>query len=754
MSTQVGRERRILLVEDEALIALDEARTLQAHGYETFTVHSGERAVEAVRRDVGIELVLMDIDLGSGIDGTTAAVQILEIRELPIVFLTSHSEKEMVEKVKGITRYGYVLKSAGEFVLIESINMAFELFESRQELKTTERRYRELFENDIAAISVSEMVYGPQGRVTDTRFLDVNPAFEKLTGVSREDAVGRTLRALFSSASAEEIAGYAEVVRTGTPISTEQYAPDLGRYFSVSAFRLEPGRLAAVFTDVTDRVQAERAERRHAALLQQIIDTSPVSIILMNEAGRLRYANSQAEDVLGLKVVDMATRNYADPQWKITDLDGNPFPEEELPFAVVRRTGKAVYDVRHAIGRSDGRRVVLSINMAPVFDERGEFSGAVASLEDVTEEAEDQSALVASEELYRTVTRLTLDIITRYDLDGVWTFVNDAAAEFYGYPREELIGRKLTEFVHPEDREATDTAEQRMRQDGSHVWGFVNRQRSPGGWRTVEWNSAPLYDANGTCVGYQASGRDITQRIEAERRIQGLLEEKELLLQEVHHRIKNDMSILRSLLSLQAGESGNPETVQALEEAGNRVAVMAQVYQRLYAQGDVQHVDARSFVDDMVSELQSAAITHPVDVELAGEPFAISPRLSIALGIILNELLTNAAKYGASDGGASEGGTPAADEPATASEGQAGSALAASGHGASGHALSVGIRRDDEEAVKLTVRDFGPGFPPAVVEEGRYGFGLTIASALARQYGGRLHLCNDNGAVATVTLRE
>ena len=742
MSTQIGRERRILLVEDEALIALDEARTLQAHGYETFTVHSGERAVEMVQRDAGIELVLMDIDLGAGIDGTTAAVQILEIRDLPIVFLTSHAEKEMVEKVKGITRYGYVLKSAGEFVLIESINMAFELFESKQELKTTERRYRELFENDIAAISVNEMVYDSTGRPTDARFLDVNPAFEKLTGVSREDAVGRTLRTLFPAASPEEVTGYAEVVRTGTPISREQYSPDLGRYFSVSAFRPEPGRLAAVFTDVTDRVQAERAERRHAALLQQIIDASPVSIILLNETGRLRYANSQAEQALGLKVVDITTRTYADPQWKITDIDGNPFPEEKLPFAVVRRTGKAVYDVRHAVERSDGRRVILSINMAPVFDDRGEFNGAVASIEDVTEEAEDQSALVASEELYRTVTRLTLDIITRYDLDGVWTFVNDAAAEFYGYPRDELIGRKLTDFVHPEDREATDTAEMRMRKDGSHVWGFVNRQWTPGGWRTVEWNSAPLYDAHGTCVGYQASGRDITQRIEAERRIQGLLEEKELLLQEVHHRIKNDMSILRSLLSLQAGESGDPETVQALEEAGNRVAVMGQVYQRLYTQGDFQHIDARSFLDDMVAELQSAAIAHRVDVELAGEPFAISPRLSIALGIILNELLTNAAKYGVPEDGRA------------APEGPAGSDLAVSGHAASGRALSVAIRRDDEGAVELTVRDAGPGFPEALLEEGRYGFGLTIASALARQYGGSLQLRNDNGAVATVTLRE
>ncbi len=732
MASHSGRTRRILLVEDEALIALGETRTLQAHGYETVTARSGEKAVEAVRRDPGIELVLMDIDLGSGMDGTTAALGILEIRELPIVFLTSHAEKEMVEKVKGITRYGYVLKSAGEFVLIESINMAFELFESKQELETTERRYREFFENDIAAVTLSEMVYDAQGRVIDARYMDVNPAFERLTGIPRDQAIGRSVRELFPHTSDRELAVYRDVVHTGKPISIEEYSPDLNRYFAVSAFRPEPGRLATVFTDVTDRTHAERAERRYAALLQHIIDASPVSIVLLDVEGRIRYANTQAEGVLGLRIIDVTARRYADPRWKITDVDGKPFPDEELPFTAVRRTGAPVYDVRHAIERPDGRRVVLSIDMAPVFDEEGEFDGAVASIEDVTDEQQDTSALVASEELYRTVTRLTLDIITRYDLDGVWTFVNDAAAAFYGYPREELIGRSLWEFVHPDDRAATDAAEERMFRGGRHLRGFVNRQQTPQGWRTVEWNSAPLFDSKGNCVGYQASGRDITQRIETERRITALLEEKELLLQEVHHRIKNDMSILRSLISLQAGESTNPETVQALEEASARVAVMGQVYQRLYTQGDFQEVDARSFVDDMVGELQSAAIVQRVQVELEGEPFVISPRLSIALGIILNELLTNAAKYGASPGG------PAAPTGTTAPA----------------HALSVVIRRSDAGSVELTVRDAGPGFPKAVLEEGRYGFGLTIASALAQQYGGSLHLRNDGGAVAAVTLRE
>ncbi len=134
--------KRILLVEDEALIALDEAGTIERHGYEVETVYNGERAVESAVSDESISLILMDIDLGRGMDGTEAARRILEERDLPIVFLTSHAEKEYVDRVKQITRYGYILKNSGEFVLIEAINMAFELYHAHRKTRIQERRYR------------------------------------------------------------------------------------------------------------------------------------------------------------------------------------------------------------------------------------------------------------------------------------------------------------------------------------------------------------------------------------------------------------------------------------------------------------------------------------------------------------------------------------------------------------------------------------------------------------------------------------
>jgi DNA-binding NarL/FixJ family response regulator len=128
-------QKKILLIEDEPLIALSQVHILNKHGYRAVVSGDGESGIATAIEDPELALVLMDIDLGKGMDGTDAARRILEKRELPIVFFTNHTEKELVEKVRGITRYGYVLKNSGEFVLIQSIEMALQLFEAHSALK-------------------------------------------------------------------------------------------------------------------------------------------------------------------------------------------------------------------------------------------------------------------------------------------------------------------------------------------------------------------------------------------------------------------------------------------------------------------------------------------------------------------------------------------------------------------------------------------------------------------------------------------
>src|SRR6056297_2662257 len=142
---------KILLVEDEALIAMVKQQELSKYSYQTSHVTTGEKAVDLVcNQSHAIDLILMDIDLGRGIDGTEAARQILEYKEIPIVFLSSHEEREIVEKTEKITSYGYVVKSSSITVLDASIKMAFKLFDSQRSLERELQERRTLEEKNIA----------------------------------------------------------------------------------------------------------------------------------------------------------------------------------------------------------------------------------------------------------------------------------------------------------------------------------------------------------------------------------------------------------------------------------------------------------------------------------------------------------------------------------------------------------------------------------------------------------------------------
>ncbi len=138
------RRKTLLLVEDDVIIADATSDQLCAHGYAIVMACSGDEAVETISRHPEIDLVLMDITLGRGMDGIEAARAILQMRELPIIFLTAHADQAVVDNIRHVTRYGYVLKNSGECVLRSSIDMAFELFAAHQQAIADTTRIRKL----------------------------------------------------------------------------------------------------------------------------------------------------------------------------------------------------------------------------------------------------------------------------------------------------------------------------------------------------------------------------------------------------------------------------------------------------------------------------------------------------------------------------------------------------------------------------------------------------------------------------------
>ena len=145
------------------------------------------------------------------------------------------------------------------------------------------------------------------------------------------------------------------------------------------------------------------ALRRERDLIARIAQTSPAGIVVVDRDGQITFANAQAERVLGLHRSEITGLTYNAPEWRITDYDGNPFPEEQLPFSRVMDTQQPVFDVQHTIEWPDGRRVLLSINAAPILNDKGQVDGMVSTVEDNTDRVRTEMLLRAQGELEQTL---------------------------------------------------------------------------------------------------------------------------------------------------------------------------------------------------------------------------------------------------------------------------------------------------------------------------------------------------------------
>ena len=186
---QDARPRRVLLVEDQRIVALSEKIILQRAGYDVLLAYSGEAAVRMFRESAHVDLVLMDIDLGPGIDGTVAAQSILAEREVPVVFLSSHTEPEVVDQTERITSYGYIVKTSGETVLLASIRMAFRLFESRIEERTARSRF--LHSRDLMSYLIASARSAIAVHDRDLNYLYVSDEYLRAYDVRSADIIGQ-----------------------------------------------------------------------------------------------------------------------------------------------------------------------------------------------------------------------------------------------------------------------------------------------------------------------------------------------------------------------------------------------------------------------------------------------------------------------------------------------------------------------------------------------------------------------------------
>jgi len=280
------------------------------------------------------------------------------------------------------------------------------------------------------------------------------------------------------------------------------------------------GELLAVegfIADVTERKRAEEALRRERDLLSRITQTSPGGITFLDPDERTTLINARAEQVLGVTEGKMPLHFYGAPGWRITDYDGRPFREEDLPFHRVKSTGQPVYDVGLAVESPGGQRTLLSISGAPLFDAAGRFDGMVATVEDVTERVHAQRMLQEAERRFRTLLDNVKLIAVGLDRDGSVAYANPYLLELTGYAPDEVMGKSWFETFIPErDHPAVGTVFAEILAGGIHPHHENPIVTRDGEERLIAWNNTLLLDDDGQSVGITAIGEDVTEHRRAE----------------------------------------------------------------------------------------------------------------------------------------------------------------------------------------------------------------------------------------------
>lgn len=574
--------RTILLVEDEAIIALSEQQMLERHGFCVRKAHSGSAAVAEIDAGAEIDLVLMDIDLGpKSMDGTEAARRILEMRTLPVVFLSSHTEPEIVEKAEGVTSYGYIVKHSSETVIIGSLKMAFRLADAhaREEeqaraLAANEERYRSLYMN-------APLPY--QSLDDSGAFLDVNPAWLKTLGYSREELIGHNF-----------------------------------------------------------------AEFLH-------------------------------------------------PEFR--DQFRNAFPE-------FKRRG-AIHGIRFRLRHKSGEYRLVQFEGCIGYEPDGSVRQTYCVFKDITED----HAEARRDRAYKLALDSSEDLVAAVDREYRYLFANSTFLQRHGLREEELVGASARDIL------GAETFAERVRPHldralgGETVAFDLPMDYGNGETRTMRVCYYPLRsdrhnNGESAIQGVVSHIRDITDQRAIRQELRRLNSEKDELLRELKHRVKNNLSMVSSLIGLKDAELGD---VAELSDLQSQVDAIRSVYEKLLNADDVSHIKLPHYLEEVVRSTLSLHSVGNVSLDLQIEDVQLPAKIASTLGLIVTELATNAMKHGLQAGGDAK------------------------------FSLSFSLQESRQEYV-LEVRNSGPAIPGDVSFSRPMSLGLQLIAGLVQQFDGALRV--------------
>ena len=360
--------------------------------------------------------------------------------------------------------------------------------------------------------------------------------------------------------------------------------------------------------------------------------------------------------------------------------------------------------------------------ISPVLDKMGRVSAVVFFARSITERKRAEESLkLANILLERTFASLK-EAVFVMDLSAQTVITCNAAVEqIFGYKREEVMGRTL-EFLHSNKdnyKEFSNGLALALKGEGLFNAEFPALRKDGTSIITEYTVTESSDDSSGHAV-LVIVVRDITERKRSEEQLRVALKEKEVLLKEIHHRVKNNLAVISSLLNMQSKYIRDKKTLEIFRESQNRVKTMALIHTKLYQSSDLARIDFADYIRNLTAGLIDSYRLEPGGVTLVLDVMDVyfDVNVGIPCGLIINELLTNALKHAFPNGRKGE--------------------------------VSVSLKPDDE-TITLVVADDGIGFPDAIDFRNTESLGFQLVTALVDQLGGTIELTRGKGTTFVIS---
>jgi|GEM_PF-1672692 len=594
-----------------------------------------------------------------------------------------------------------------------------ELKRARIALEESERRYRQLVELSPVGIYVR----------VDQECVFANQAMVGILGVERsDDLVGKQVIDFYHPDCHEAVRQRQEkLLKTDDPLPPIELK--LIR-FDGSTVDVEVTAAAlphqgqrtyqVVVHDITDRKRAEEALRKSEERLELALKGADLGLWDYNLQTREAYFSRRRAEMVGYSLEE-ARPNMSWWGEKVHPEDVSRVLEAFNAHAEGR---SPLYECDHRIRHKSGEYIWTAARGKIVErDKQGNPLRIVGTSLDITDRKRGEEALRKSEEQYRMLVETMGETVASIDENGTVKFVNNRFCEISGYSREEIIGRSLWDFPTQVDLEVVREQMELRRQGigGSYETVLTTKH---GEEKHVIVSSEPVFAADGTFKGSFMVITDITERKHMEERLKGSLQEKEVLLKEIHHRVKNNLQIISSLLQLQSFhlEDKSPEGV--LEDLESRIRAIAAVHEKLYQSESLMRIDVNEYLQDLAEHLfySYGPSTGGIGLIIDIKDISCGIDTAVPLGLIVSELVSNSLKHAFPDG-------------------RRGS-------------ITISLRSVLGEELELTVSDNGVGMARDWGAVGSETLGLSLVKSLADQLHADIQLDRTQGTHYSLRFKE